>query len=72
MLRRPGHEAEAYPLSGPSSYVREYEDFFEALVHGKTPKMTALDGLRDLAVVLAALESAETGQAVGLPETQGG
>lgn len=72
VVRRPGHEAEIYPLTGPSSYVREYEDFYQALVHGRTPKMTALDGLRDLAVVLAALESAETGQAVGVPETEAG
>ena len=72
VLRRPGHEADVYPLAGPISYVREYEDFYAALVHGRTPKMTALDGLRDLAVVLAALESAETGQAVGVPETWAG
>ena len=72
VLRRPGYETEVYPLAGPSSYVREYKDFYEALVHGGTPKMTALDGLRDLAVVLAALESAETGQAVGVPATQAG
>ncbi len=71
-LHRPGREAEVFTMSGPSGYVREYEDFYAALVHGRIPKMTALDGLCDLAVVLAALESAKTGQAVDVQETQTG
>ena len=73
VLRQPGHDARTFALAATNSYVREYADFYEALVHGHTPtKMTALDGLRDLAVVLAALESVETGQVAAVSETEAG
>ena len=63
-LRRPGQEDRVHKIAGPGSYVRDYEDFYRVLALGQTPKMTLEDATRDLAVVLAAVESAETGAAV--------
>lgn len=67
-LRRPNHKDVVQgALAKLDSYVKEYEDFYDALVHGAQPKMTAQDALRDLAVILAAVQSAHSGQAVELP-----
>lgn len=61
-LRVPGRKDKVHKIKGPGSYVREYEDFYEVLVNGKAPKMTLEDARRDLAVMVAAVRSAETGE----------
>ena len=43
-------------------------EFRDCLAEGREPKMTGEDGLKDLAVVLAAYRSARTGQPVPLDD----
>jgi predicted dehydrogenase len=43
-------------------------EFRDCLEGGREPKMTGEDGLKDLAVVLAAYRSARTGQPVPLDD----
>ena len=53
-LRRPNQKDVVQGVIAKlTSYVREYEDFYDVLVHGAQPKMTAQDALCDLAVILA-------------------
>ncbi|HSR30055.1 MAG TPA: hypothetical protein VLY63_05775 [Anaerolineae bacterium] len=57
---------EAFPISGPASFVNEFKDFYAALVQGTAPLMTADDALRDLRVVLAAHRSSLNNEVVFL------
>jgi predicted dehydrogenase len=65
-LQRQGHPDEVYPISGPTSFQNEFEDFYETLVTGKKPLMTSQDALRDLEIILAAHRSAVANEVVVL------
>ena len=45
-------------------YYQELRQFINAVIDGSTPPVTGLDGLHALAISLAAIDSAATGQAV--------
>lgn len=45
-------------------YTSEIKHFYQVIVNGVTPRVTALDGLRALEISLAAIKSAETGKPV--------
>ena len=49
-----------------SPYVTEIKHFYDVIVNGATPRVTAEDGLRALEIALAAVESAKTGRPVKL------
>lgn len=57
ILTRNTRPTETLEVGGPSSFVNEFEDFFEAIVNDKTPEMTLRDGVLDLETVLAAHRS---------------
>jgi predicted dehydrogenase len=57
-VQRDGQPDQVFLISGPTSFVNEFRDFYRALVHGAKPLMTVDDALRDLEVVLAAHQSA--------------
>jgi predicted dehydrogenase len=67
-LQRQEQRDEVFPITGPTSFVNEFEDFYAALVRGKRPLMTAQDALRDLEIVLAAYRSAVTNEVVILDQ----
>lgn len=52
------------------SYTTEIKHFYEVLVNGAVPRVTAEDGLAALRIALAAIESAQSGRAVLLAEVQ--
>lgn len=54
------------PWGGREQFV---EDYAKAILAGKTPPVTGLDGLKALEVCLAVYRSAETGSLVRLPMT---
>jgi predicted dehydrogenase len=55
---------------GPNTagFQEELADFHLAVTEGKAPDMTMLDAYRDLAVTVAAVESAEIGQVIDFGE----
>ena len=58
-------ELRTYQVPEPGRGVRQMlSEFRDCILEGREPKMTGEDGLRDLAVVLAAYRSAATGQPV--------
>lgn len=61
-LQRQGEPDVVLSIDGPSSFVNEFEDFYEALVTGTQPLMTVRDALRDLEIILAAHRSAVTNE----------
>lgn len=56
-LRRQGQPSEEFTVAGPSSFVNEFEDFYQAMVNDRPPQMTVQDGINDLRTVLAAHRS---------------
>lgn len=63
----PGTLAAPAGSSFGSSFTRELAEFRAAIEGGPQPRVTAHDGRAALAVALAAVTSAQTGQAVELP-----
>jgi predicted dehydrogenase len=51
-------------------YTTEIKHFYEVLVNGAVPRVTAADGLAALRIALAAIESARSGRAVLIEEVQ--
>jgi len=49
-----------------SPYVTEIKHFYDVIVNGAAPRVTAEDGLRAVEIALAAVESAKTGRPVKL------
>jgi predicted dehydrogenase len=49
-----------------SPYTTQIKEFYEALAEGKTPRVSAADGLAAVQIAEAALQSAHTGQQVRL------
>ena len=68
LLSRPGQEvhSESWPSSWQSSFVREAAHFLDVLQNGVPLRATPQDGRENLRLVLAAYESARTGQEVAL------
>jgi predicted dehydrogenase len=50
-----------------SPYTTQIKEFYQALVDGTTPRVTASDGLRAVQIAEAAIQSARSGQPVSLP-----
>ena len=65
-LQRERQPDELFPVQPRQSIENEFLDFYEVLVCGRQPTMTVQDALRDLEVIVAAYQSAETGVAVHL------
>jgi predicted dehydrogenase len=65
-MQRKGRTDEILAVDGPSSFVNEFKDFYNVLVDGTEPTMTAWDALQDLRVVLAASRSSAAGEVVFL------
>lgn len=61
-LLRPGHTPEHFKNSGSQGFREEFEDFYAAVVDGKPLEMTPGEAYLDFAVLVAAMESARTGQ----------
>jgi len=57
VLSRRGRATQQLKVSGPSSFVNEFEDFYEAIANDRPPQMTLRDGVKDLETVLAAHQS---------------
>lgn len=51
-------------------YTTEIKHFYDVLVHGVEPRVTAVDGLAALEIGLAAIESARSGRRVRIEEVQ--
>lgn len=63
----PPLEAEpSAPGSGPSTHERAIRAFVEAVERGEAPETVASDNIASLAMVLGAVESAETGRRVAI------
>jgi predicted dehydrogenase len=68
-IRRQGEQAETFAVTGPSSFVNEFEDFYQAIVNGRPAHMTLQDGILDLRTVLAAHQSVVNREVVFLDRT---
>ena len=62
VLHRPGAEPEEYrtPDGDQASFYAEFVNFWEAIVHGAPVVATPAEALRDLAILMRALDSAES------------
>lgn len=69
-LCKPDQPEKVFTVSGPTSFVNEFEDFYEALVNGKKPLVTARDALKDLEAILAVYRSAVVNEVVLLGEEE--
>jgi predicted dehydrogenase len=65
-LQQAGQPDQSFPVQAGQSFVNEFADFYEALVHGRQPVMTVGDALADLRTILAAHRAAESGAVVSL------
>ena len=66
VLRR-GDQSEAIAVDGQSLYAGEVEDLADAVLLGKTPRISLADSRANCAALVALLESARTGRVVSLP-----
>jgi predicted dehydrogenase len=57
---------EVIDMAGSDPFVDEFRDFYDAVVEGKPLRTSPDDAVRDLAIVDAALRSAESGAVVNL------
>lgn len=62
VLLRSGHGEESLPLDGENLYERTIRAFHAAIRGEGSPSATGEDGVRSMALALAALESARTGR----------
>jgi predicted dehydrogenase len=51
-------------ISGSELYLDEVEDMCDAILHGKTSRVTLADSRKNTAVILALLESARSGKLI--------
>jgi predicted dehydrogenase len=65
-LQQAGQPDQRFPVQAGQSFVNEFADFYEVLVHGRQPVMTVGDALADLRTILAAHRAAESGTVVSL------
>lgn len=59
-------ETKAFEMQDQDPFVEEFRDFYDAVVSGKAPRTSPQDAVQDLAIVDAALRSAQTGDVVRL------
>ncbi len=64
MRLRRGDEVEAVEVHGGELYIGEVEDMADAILAGKTPRISLADSKGNVATILAFLESAQTGRPV--------
>jgi predicted dehydrogenase len=65
---RPGSYRLEFPATDRALIAVETADFLDAVRDGRPPEVTAEDGLRSVALVIAVLESAHTGTAVAVED----
>lgn len=63
-----GGKAKKINIKGKELYLGEVEDMCDAVLHGKAPRVTLADSRENVAVILALLESAESGKFVIVPD----
>jgi xylose dehydrogenase (NAD/NADP) len=59
-----GDETQKINIKGEELYLGEVEDICDAILHGKTSHVTLADSRKNIAVILALLESAKSGKLV--------
>jgi predicted dehydrogenase len=69
-LHKAGQPDELFPIQAGQSFVNEFADFYEALVHGRQPVMTVGDALVDLRTIFAAHQAVESGAVVRLDKVR--
>jgi len=57
-------ETQKINIKGEELYLGEVEDICDAILHGKTSRVTLADSRKNIAVILALLESAKSGKLV--------
>lgn len=62
MILTRGNEQEIIKVKGQELYLGEVEDMCDAVLENKSPRISLLDSRRNTAVILAFLESAQTGK----------
>jgi xylose dehydrogenase (NAD/NADP) len=65
-LRREGQPPETIPINGLPLYLGEVEDMADAVLDGKSPRVSLADSRSNCAALLALLESARTARPVRL------
>jgi len=65
LLIRDG-KTETIEVKGQELYLGEVEDMADAILEGKTPRISLEDSRANVAAILALLESARTGTSVKL------
>lgn len=66
-----GGKVEVLQVNGPELYIGEVEDMADAVLEGKTPRVTLADSRGNVAAILALLESAREGRVVRLAVSSG-
>jgi predicted dehydrogenase len=61
-----GDQVEKIKISGADLYMGEVDDLCDAILFGRSPRITLTDSRANLAAILALLESARTGKPVSL------
>lgn len=51
-------------IKGEELYLGEVEDMYDAVIHGKSPRVSLADSRENIAVILALLESAQSGKLI--------
>jgi xylose dehydrogenase (NAD/NADP) len=66
LLLTRGDQTETIKVKGRELYIGEVEDMADAILLGKTPRISLADSRNNTAVILALIESAQTGRPVQL------
>ena len=61
-LKRAGNPDVVEIAADDGGYIEEFADFYDAIRKGRNVRSSFREGVRDLQVILTALESAETGK----------
>ena len=61
-----GDQAETIKINGRELYIGEVEDWVDAILHGKPPRIGLGDSRGNVATILALLESARSGKPIQL------
>jgi xylose dehydrogenase (NAD/NADP) len=66
LVVRRGDETQTLPTGDPDLYIHEVEDMADAVLEGKTPRVTLADSRGNTAAIVALLESARKGGSVAV------
>jgi xylose dehydrogenase (NAD/NADP) len=66
LLLRRGDETQTIAVGDPDLYIHEIEDLADAVLEGKTPRVTLADSRGNVAAIVALLESARQGRPIAL------